>query len=139
MRPTQLRSLSFPRFVGLLALLGLIAPGCGAVLGVGAGVLISQDVIDSKKYVAIVNRDADIVWVTAKSILSHDSHELVETDEDLRICSGTIEASTVTVGVEVYDLSTARLTVSAKKYGVSDGTTAESVLNKIVRALEDGT
>jgi hypothetical protein len=122
----------------LLLVLGLLAPGCGAVLGVGAGVLISQDVIDSKKYIAIVNRDADLVWATAKSLLSHESQELVQADEDHRTCVGTVDGATVTVGVEVYDLHTARLTVTAKRYGVSNGEMAELIMNKIVRKLESG-
>jgi hypothetical protein len=120
-----------------LLLLGALAPGCGAVLGVGAGVLISQDVVDSKQYVAIINRDAKITWATAKSVLSHESEELVDTDEDLRTCQGTVDGATVKVGVEVYDLNTARLSVSAKQYGVDNGEMAKYVLDKIVRALEE--
>lgn len=121
----------------LLALLAAPLAGCGALLGVGAGIVISQEAIDNDTFVAHIDRDADIVWATAKSSLSHQSTELMKVDEDLRRVEGVIDNADVTVSVEVYDLNRSILRVSATKYGVSNGEIAEMALNKILDELQE--
>jgi len=119
----------------LLLSTGLLA-SCGALLGVGAGVVISQEAVDNNTYVAHIDRDAAIVWATAKSSLSHQSTELMKVDEDIRKVEAVIDGATVLASVEVFDLNRSVLRVSAKKYGVANGEIAEMALNKILSDLE---
>jgi hypothetical protein len=121
----------------LSLLLAVPLSSCGALLGVGAGIVISQEALDNDTFVAHIDRDADIVWATAKSSLSHQSPELMHVDEDLRRAEGVIDNADVTVSVEIYDMNRSVLRVSAKKYGVSNGEIAEMTLNKILRDLQE--
>ena len=120
-----------------LSLLALpLLAGCGALLGVGAGVVISQEALDNNTYVAHIPQDADIVWATAKSSLSRQSTELMEVDESLRKARAVIDGANVDVSIEVFDLNRSVMRVTAKKYGVSNGEIAEMTLNKILRDLQ---
>jgi len=118
------------------SLLALLFPACLAVAaGVGAGVILSQE-MDNNTYVAHVQQDADLVWATAKASLSHQTTELIQTDEDLRVAEGLVDNARVRVSVEVYDLDRSVLRVSAKKYGVNNGEIAEMVMQSIIRQIE---
>jgi hypothetical protein len=109
---------------------------CGALLGVGAGVVISQEALDNNTYVAQIDRDADLVWATTKASLSHQSEELIEVDEDIRQVEAVIDGATTKVSVEVYDLRRSVVRVSARKFGVANGEIAEMVLDKLLADLE---
>lgn len=120
-----------------LALLALpLFTSCGALLGVGAGVVISQEALDSNTYVAHIPQDADIVWATAKSSLSRQSTELIQVDESLRKARAVIDGANVDLSVEVFDLNRSVMRVSAKKFGVSSGEIAEMTLNRVLRDLQ---
>lgn len=120
----------------LIALfLALVTPGCAAILGIGAGVVISQDMMDNNTYVAQVREDVDIAWAVAKSSLSQQASKPIEVDEDLRTATATVDDAIVTVSTEAYDLKQTRLAVSARKFGVANGEIAELVFNRILDEL----
>lgn len=126
------------RKTALLALLlALVTPGCAALLGVGAGVVISQDMMDNNSYVAQLKEDVNVAWAVAKSSLSHQASKPIDVDEDLRVATATIDDAKVTVSIEAYDLNQTRLTVSAKKYGVANGEIAEMVFNRILKQISE--
>lgn len=119
----------------------LLAPltalgGCAAILGVGAGVLVSQEMLDNNSYVARLDVGVDRLWTSAKATLSHMSLKPIETDDDLRTAEASVDGANVAIGVEAYDLDRSILRVSAKKFGVANGEMAKLVLDKIVEDLE---
>ncbi len=122
----------------LAAILCLILPGCVALLGVGAGIVISQDILDNETYVAQLQEDVDVAWAVAKSSLSHQSEAPIEIEDDLRTARGLVDDADVIVSVEAYDLNRCRMSVSASKYGISNGEIAEMVFDKILKQLRDG-
>ena len=126
------------RSTALIAvLLCLILPGCAALLGVGAGIVISQDVMDNELYVAQLQEDVDVVWAVAKSSLSHQSDEPLDVKDDLRTATGVVDDAKITVSVEAYDLNRSRMSVSASKYGFSNGEIAEMVFDKILKQFQN--
>ncbi len=121
----------------------LIAPiltgftGCAAAaLGVGAGVLISQEMMDNNIYVGQLNSDVNKVWSSAKTTLSHASLKPIDVDNEVRTATAEVDGAKVTINVETYDLNRSLLKVTAKKYGVNNGEIAEMMFNKIVGDLE---
>jgi hypothetical protein len=121
----------------------LIAPiltgftGCAAAaLGVGAGVLISQEMMDNNIYVGQLNSDVNKVWSSAKTTLSHSSLKPIDVDNEVRTATAEVDGAKVTINVETYDLNRSLLKVTAKKYGVNNGEMAEMMFNKIVGDLE---
>ncbi len=118
----------------------LIAPlftGCAAAaLGVGAGVLISQEMMDNNIYVGQLNSDVNKVWSSAKATLSHSSLKPIDVDNEVRTATAEVDGAKVTINVETYDLNRSLLKVTAKKYGVNNGEIAEMMFNKIVGDLE---
>ncbi len=119
-----------------LALAALTSGCAAAVLGVGAGVVISSEVAEGS-HIAHLNQDPARVWVVSKSGLSHMASGPIHVDEDLRRLSGTVDGNIVTVNVEVYDVDRALLRVSAKRYGVAQSEVAEMVLNRLISRLKE--
>jgi len=122
--------------VHIVLLLALFLSGCGALLGVGAGVVISQDVLDSNVYVAQIPEDTEIVWAVAKSSLSHQAEAPITVDDDLRVAKGKVHGHDIEVSVETRDMNACRMLVSASQYGISNGEMAEMVMNRILKDLE---
>jgi hypothetical protein len=110
---------------------------CVAAVAVGAGLVISQEVLDNNTYVSHVQQDVSVVWPEVKTFLSDSSLDLVEIDEELRVAKAHIDGAMVTVSVEAFDIDYSVLKVSAKKYGVSDGKLAGVVMERIHRRLMD--
>jgi len=121
----------------LLLLLPLVGTGCAAVLGVGAGVVISQDMLDSNTFVAQLDEDVDVAWAMAKASLGKQSEIPIRVDDDVRGAIATIDGAEVTVSVEAYDLNRCRLIVSARKYGISNGEIADLVFKRILANFEE--
>ena len=110
---------------------------CVAVVAAGAGLVISQELLDNNTYVSHVQQDVSIVWPEVKTFLSDSSLDLVEIDEELRVAKAQIDGAMVTVSVEAFDIDYSVLKVSAKKYGVSDGKLAGVIMERIHRRLMD--
>jgi hypothetical protein len=124
----------------ILALLSLplvpLTQGCLAAVGVGAGLVLSQDLLDNNTYVTRLNTDVRRVWPTVKTTLSGASLELIEVDEELRVARAKVDGANVTVSVEAFDIDKSILRVTARKFGMNDGELARLMHDKIVRDLE---
>lgn len=118
-------------------LLVLTTSSCAAVLGVGAGVVITQDMMDSNTFVAQLKQDVDVAWATTKASLGQQSEVPMHIFNDVRSATATIDGAEVTASIEVYDLNTCRLIVSARKYGVSNGELAQLVFNRILKNFDE--
>lgn len=136
--PKHLETFVMRRFASTaLLLLPLIGSSCAAVLGVGAGVVISQDMLDSNTFVAQLDQDVDVAWAIARASLGEQSEIPIRVDNDVRGAIATIDGADVTVSVESYDLNRCRLIVSARKYGISNGEIADLVFNRILTNFEN--
>jgi hypothetical protein len=124
-------------FLTALLVLPLLSTSCAAVLGIGAGVIISQDMLDNNTFVAQIQEDVDVAWSVAKASLGGQAEMPIHVNEDQRGAVAVIDGADVTVSVEAYDLNRCRLIVSAQKYGVSNGEIAELVFNRILNNFED--
>jgi hypothetical protein len=118
-----------------LALLPLVS-GCAAAIGVGAGLIISQEMLDNNTYVTHLNSDLATVWPTAKTTLSDASLGLVDVDEELHVARAKVDGATVTVACEAYDDGKTIMRVMARRYGLNAGETAQVVHDKIVQSLQ---
>jgi len=119
-----------------LLTLPLVSSCAAAVIGVGAGIVASQELLDNDTYVSHLNQDAKEVWPVVKAYLADASPDLIEFDDALRTAQARIDGSMVTVSVEAYDIDRSVMRVSAKKYGVTDGETAGLVMERIHKRLE---
>jgi hypothetical protein len=124
------------RLLPLLLLLPPLLSGCGAVLGVGAGVVISQDLMDNNTYVAQISEDIDVAWAKVKVSLGKQSDVPMQIDDDRRAAIAEIDDARVTVSVEAYDAGRCRLLVSARKYGVTNGEIADLVFGRLLENFE---
>ena len=116
----------------------LCTPACfPALLGVGAGVVISHEVLENNTYVAQVSEGAALTWAIAKSSLTHQSENPIVVNDDLRTATGDIGDAKVTVSVETFDDESCRLKVSARSYGLNDGPSAEAALQQILTDLNE--
>jgi len=122
-----------------LLAIALCTPACfPALLGVGAGVVISHEVLENNTYVAQVSEGAALTWAISKASLTHQASGPITVDDDLRTATGPIDGTSVTVSVETYDDKSCRLKVAARKHGLLiDGPTAEAVLHKILADLHE--
>ena len=122
----------------LFLAVALCTPACfPALLGVGAGLVISHDVLDNNSYVAHVSEDAALTWAIAKSALTHQASDPITVNDDLRRAKAKVDGANVTVSVETYDEVNCRLMVSANKFGVNDGEVAESTIQQLLTALHE--
>jgi hypothetical protein len=108
----------------------------GAIIGLGAGLIVSQEVLDNQVYVTQLQADVGDVWAVAKRSLSDMSTSVLEIDADVRMARGTVDKGNVTVTVEAFDLNRSVLKVKAVKYGLANGELAKVVSDRIVRNLE---
>ena len=119
-----------------LLTIALCTPACfPALLGVGAGVVISHEVLENNTYVAQVSEGAALTWAIAKSSLTHQASGPITVDDDLRTATGPVEDATVTISVETFDDKNCRLKVSARRYGLNHGPSADAAFQKILAKL----
>lgn len=122
----------------LFLAVALCTPACfPALLGVGAGLVLSHDVLDNNTYVAHVNEEAALTWAVAKSSLTHQASDPITVNDDLRTAEAKVDGANVTVSVETYDEGNCRLMVSAHKFGVNNGAVADAVLQQLLVALHE--
>jgi hypothetical protein len=118
------------------SLLVPLLTGCAAAaIGVGAGVIASQEMLDNDTYVSYVNKDVRDVWPTVKSFLSDASLDIIEVDDEPRVAKAKIDGASVTVAVEAYDVDKSMMRVSARRFGVNDGEMAGIIMERIHRRL----
>lgn len=126
------------RTVLITAALGLpLLSGCFAVAaGAAAGLVVSNEVMENSAYVSRVRRDVHEVWPIVKTTLSDASTELIEVDEQLRVASGLVTGSKVTIAVAAYDLGQTTVRVAAERYYMADGETAGDFMDRLLNELE---
>ena len=107
-----------------------------AIVGLGAGLIISQEVLDNQVYVTQLSADVDDVWAVTKRSMADMSTTVLEVDDDLRMVRGSVDNGTVTTTVEAFDLNRTVLKVKAVKYGLANGELAKVVSDRIVNNLE---
>ena len=121
----------------LLAIV-LCAPACfPALLGVGAGVVLSREVLANSTYVAQIDKEAALTWASCKSSLTHQASYPITVNNDLRTATGRVDGADVTISVETFDDDSCRLKVSARKWGVTDGETAKVAFNRLLANLHE--
>jgi hypothetical protein len=116
--------------------LPLISSGCAAVLGIGAGVIISQDLLDNNTFVARIEEDVEVAWTVSKASLGGQSDMPVRVNEAERGAIARIDGADVTMSIEAYDENTCQLIVSARKFGVPNGEIAQLVFNRILENFD---
>lgn len=118
--------------------IALCTPACfPALLGVGAGVVISRDVLENNTYLAHINEGATLTWAVSKSSLTHQASGPITVNDDLRTATGPVNGGTVTISVETFDDNSCRLLVFARKYSLNNGPIAEAVLNRLLADLDE--
>jgi hypothetical protein len=114
-------------------LLALTSSSCAALLGIGAGVAISQDMQDSNTYTAQLKKDIDVVWATVKVSLGKQTELPITVDNDMRAAVARIDDADVTVSVENFNLEQVRVIVSSRKYGVSNKEISQLVFSRVMK------
>lgn len=121
--------LSFPALLG----------GClAAAAGVGAGYIISQQVLPNSVHMSQVALDVDQVWPSVKETMSfyqEPGSELAIQDFP-RTVRAKVDGAKVTVEVEAIDLDRTTIRVTAEKYLGKDDATAAEVMSGILEHLE---
>jgi len=127
------------RLLPLLALVPL-ASGCLAAAAVGAGIIISQQVLPNNIHVTQVALDVDKVWPSVKEAVSYYQEPGSEpTVQDFpRTIHAKVDGSKVTVEVEAIDIDRTTIRVTAEKYGglSKDNATAADVMDGILKHLQ---
>ena len=127
-----------PARLPFLFAIALCTPACfPAILGVGAGLVLSHEILDNNTYIAQVDEGAALTWAITKSSLTHQASGPITVDNDLRTATGQVDDAIVTISVETYDDNSCRLMVSARKYGMNDGIAAETMLKRLLAALHE--
>lgn len=130
----------FGALLATLASLPLLGSCAAAIAGVGAGLIISRDVLPNQTVVAQVDRDVDAVWPSVKetlAILNDLEAGDVVTSEFPRTAFGRVDGASIEVAVEAYDLDRTVIRVQAEnRLGASDVKSAERVLTRILERLE---
>ena len=120
-----------------LLALPLFGACAAAVIGVGAGLVVSQEMLDNNTYVSTVERDVSQVWPEVKIYLSETSLDLIEVDEQLRTVKARIDGADVLATVEAWDMDRTVIRVQARKFGVNDGEMARQIMERIQQRLFD--
>ncbi|MBL8862362.1 MAG: hypothetical protein JNK02_10165 [Planctomycetes bacterium] len=131
-----MRTTNFAPLALAALLLVPAAASCAAVVAVGAGVLIGQQVLDDNVYVGQLTTDANRTWAQAKTTLSNMSLKPIEANNELRRAIADVDGAKVTVFVETYDLNRSQIRVSATKFGFSASETARVVFERITQDLD---
>ena len=113
----------------------LLSSCAGAVIGVGAGMIASKELLDNNTYVSNIDREVKQVWPVVKSYLSQASPDLVEIDEELRVAQARVDGSLITISVESYGVDRCIMKVAASRYAMSDGEMAGVVVDRIHQKL----
>lgn len=119
-----------------LVLVPLLGGCAAAVIGIGAGVIATQELGDNGVYISQINKDARQVWPVVKTFLADASLELIEADDQVRVAKAKIDGYLVTVAVETYDVDRCTMRVAARRFGVNDADMAELLMERIHRRLK---
>lgn len=121
----------------IASLLALPLVSSCAVVGLGAGVVVSQELLDNNTYVSHIERDISFVWPEVKIYLSEASLDLIEVDESTRTAKARIDGADVRASVEAWDMDRTIIRMEAKRFGVNDGEMARTIMERIHERLLD--
>jgi len=121
-------------FLALLPFTG----GCLVAAGVGAGYVVSQQVLPNNVHLAQVAYDVDHVWPSVKETMGfyQEPGSDLSVQDFPRAVKATVDGAKVTVEVEAIDLDRTTIRVSAEKYLSQDNATAQQVMSGILERLE---
>lgn len=120
-----------------LVALPLFTSCAAAIVGAGAGLIASQELLDNNTYISHIEQDVSFVWPEVKIYLSETSLDLIEIDEPTRTVKARIDGANVTVSVEAWDMDRTIVRVLARKFGVNDGEMARTIMDRIHQRLLD--
>ncbi|MEL6714595.1 MAG: hypothetical protein AAFP86_12515 [Planctomycetota bacterium] len=107
---------------------------CAPAVVAGTAVLVNDEFADNAQS-AIVSDDANTVFRSACSTLSHMTEDLIDVDEELRTIKTYVDGALVVVHVETYDAGETRLRVAARRYLIYSDQVASNVRDGILRDL----
>jgi len=127
------------RLLTLLALAPLCTGCLAAAAGVGAGYIVSQQVLPGYVHVSEVMIDVDYVWPSVKETVSfyQEPGSDMAVQESPRQVEARVDGAKVLVEVEVIDIDHTLIRVQAEKYLTRDEATASRVMRAIVDRLNE--
>jgi hypothetical protein len=128
------------RSLTLLALaLAPLCTGCVFAAAVGAGYIVSQQVLPNNIHIAEVRIDVDAVWPSVKQTVSfyQEPGSEMAVQDFPRTVNARVDGSKVTVEVEAIDLDRTTIRVSAEKYLGNDNATAAQIMRGILDRLDE--
>jgi hypothetical protein len=123
--------------LALLLALPLTSSCAAALIGAGAGLVASQELLDNNTYVSHIERDVSYVWPEVKIYLSEASLDLIDVDESKRTVVARIDGADVLASVEAWDMDRTIVRLEARKFGVNDGEMARTIMERIHGRLLD--
>jgi len=111
--------------------------GCWAAAAVGAGYVVSTQVLPNNIHVAQVSLDVDRVWPSVKETMSfyqEPGSELAIQDFP-RTIHAKVDGAKVLVEIEAHDIDRTTIRVSAEKYLGKDDATAGEVMQGLLDRL----
>ncbi len=125
-----------PKLPWLLA--PILLAGCAPlVVGVGAGYIVSQQVLPNDVHVTQVALDVDKVWPSVKETMGfyQDPGTELGIQDFPRAITARVDGSKVLVEVEALDIERTSIRVQAEKYLSRDNATAGEVMNALLERL----
>jgi hypothetical protein len=125
-----------------LLVLATLSTSCAvAAVGaaVGAGYIISQQVLPNNVHLAQVSLDVDQVWPSVRETVGfyQDTGSEPSVQDFPRTILAKVDGARVTVEVEAVDLDRTQVRVTAEKYLGKDEATAAKVMDGIVKRLNE--
>jgi hypothetical protein len=125
----------------LPCLAALLVTGCAPLVvgaGVGAGYIVSQQVLPGNVHVTQVSVDVEKVWPSVKETMTfyQDPGTELTIQENPRSISAKVDGAKTTVEVEAYDVDATTIRVQAEKYLSKDNATAGEVMQAILDRIE---
>lgn len=133
----RFRSAPLPLLALPLVLSGFTLSGCAVVAGTAAGVVLAHEVVNDSTYVVQLDETAQVVWEELKVSLSNQAEGPLDVDESLKVAVGKVNGRKVTASVESFDHDSARLVISASRFGVADGETADAVATRVIKDIRE--
>ena len=125
----------------LPVLLALVVPtlsGCIAAAGLGAGALLTHEVLADTPHVAHVRLDVDDVWPATVAALRDMGATDVTVQNYPRLVTATIYDGEVVLKVEAYDIDHTIVRLQYRRNGLIDNRHGERVLEEVLKRYDYG-
>ena len=121
----------------LLAPLLLVSSGCIAAAGLGAGALVTHELMANTPHVAHVQLDVDTVWPMTIEALHDMGGTEVEVQNYPRQAEARVYGGKVYLQVEAFDLDHTLVRLQFRKHRIIDNLTAEELLQGLLRRYHE--